>query len=391
MSGAGFLWLEKITGSGIIRKAAKHNKREIQAEMGAAGSIDPTRSHLNYALVGPDTADEVAHLAKGLMRAAGVVKNRKNGVLGIEVLFSLPHGHPVDDRVYFTACVDWAARYFGGAGNILSADVHHDEAQLHCHLLILPLLEGKMNASKMVGNTQKLEAMQDQFHAEVAQLYGLRKPGARLSVTAKKAAAQAVLQHLRETGDSALQSAGWANIRAGIENDPGPWLLTFDIEIEAPAKKVKLFVDYVTSKGKGPARERSERIAIENLPPAQPNPLPLCRELSKPPLSAASPPPARPAQLRPPPAARQVPDRQPVIDLPEIQEQKKKEAHDLDRETVRARDDDHDPALYDFDTGSWRPQPAAEPARRRQAADACVAATLPAKRTGAPRHGHGPS
>jgi len=355
MSGAGFLWLEKKTGFGIIRKAAKHNKREIQAEMGAAGSIDPTRSHLNYALVGPATAGEVAHLAKDLMRAAGVVKNRKNGVMGIEVLFSLPHGHPVDDRVYFTACVDWAARYFGGASNILSADVHHDEAQLHCHLLILPLLEGKMNASKMVGNTQKLEAMQDQFHAEVTQLYGLRKPGGRLSVTAKKAAAKAVLQRLRETDDSALQSAGWANIRAGIENEPGPWLLTFGIEIEAPAQKVKLFVDYVISKGKGPARERSERKTIENWPPAKPNPLPLCRELPKPPLSAAP----------PPPGARQLPQRQPAIDLPEIEAQAEKEEHDLDGETVRVRDDDLNPALYDFSTGSWPPQPAAEPALRR--------------------------
>ena len=388
MSGAGFLWLEKKTGCGIIRKAAKHNKREIQAEMGAAGSIDPTRSHLNYALVGPATAGEVAQLAKDLMRSSGVVKNRKNGVMGIEVLFSLPHGHPVDDRVYFTACVDWAARYFGGVDNILSADVHHDEAQLHCHLLILPLLAGKMNASKMVGNTQKLEAMQDQFHAEVAQPYGLRKPGGRLSVTAKKAAAKAVLQRLRETDDSALQSAGWANIRAGIENEPGPWLLTLGIEIKEPAKRVKLFVDYVVSKGKGPARERSERIAIENLPSAKPNPLPLCRELPKPPLSAAPPLPARPPPVRPSPGARELPHRQLAIDLPKIEAQDEKEAHDLDRETVHVRDDDQDPALYDFDTGSWRPQPAAEPARRRQAADACVAATLPAKRTDAQRHGH---
>lgn len=362
MSGAGFLWLEKKTGVGIIRKAAKHNKREIQAEMGATGSIDPTRSHLNYALVGPATASGVGQLAKDLMRAAGVVKDRKNGVLGIEVLFSLPHGHPVDDRVYFTACMDWAARYFGGASNILSADVHHDEAQLHCHLLILPLLDGKMGASKMVGNTQDLEAMQDQFHAEVAQLYGLRKPG-RLSVTAKKAAAKAVLQHLRETGDSALQSAGWANIRTGIENDPGPWLLTFGIEIEAPAKKVKLFVDYVVSKGKGPAREKSERIAIENLPPEKPNPLSLCRELQKP-LLSASPPAARPPE---PAHADLVQDDQhdtTTTDAPTF------------TESVRVRDNQIDASLYDPDTGEYfqRPPPAARHGRR--AADGWVTASL---------------
>ena len=47
MSGAAFLRLKKLKGSGIIGKAARHNRRVIQAELGATGSIDPARSHLN--------------------------------------------------------------------------------------------------------------------------------------------------------------------------------------------------------------------------------------------------------------------------------------------------------------------------------------------------------
>ena len=53
MSGAAILRIKKLTGSGIIGKAARHNKRTIQAEMGASSSIDPTRSHLNETLMGP--------------------------------------------------------------------------------------------------------------------------------------------------------------------------------------------------------------------------------------------------------------------------------------------------------------------------------------------------
>ena len=262
MSGAGFLWLEKLTGNGIIRKAAKHNKREIQAEFGASGSIDSARSRLNYSLVGPATAGDVGQLAKDLMTAAGVVKTRKNGVLGIEVIFSLPPGHLVDDRAYFQACADWAGRYFGGADNILSFDVHHDEAQLHAHAVILPLLNGRMDASSMVGNTQKLLAMQDQFHTEVAQLYGLQKPSAKLSGTAKRLAAQKVLQAMRNTGDSALKSAAWASIRSAITNDPGPFLLTYGLEPDAPIRKMKTMAQIFTSTGKGPAKEK---FPIENL------------------------------------------------------------------------------------------------------------------------------
>ena len=54
----------KLTGGGIIGKAARHNRRVIQAELGASGTIDATRSHLNITLMGPSTADEVAQLAK---------------------------------------------------------------------------------------------------------------------------------------------------------------------------------------------------------------------------------------------------------------------------------------------------------------------------------------
>jgi hypothetical protein len=50
MSGAAFLRIKKLKGGGIITAAARHNKREIQAEMGATGSIDPTRSHLSKAM-----------------------------------------------------------------------------------------------------------------------------------------------------------------------------------------------------------------------------------------------------------------------------------------------------------------------------------------------------
>ena len=93
MSGAAFLRLKKLTGGGHIAVAARHNRRAIQAEVGASASIDSTRSGLNETLQGPPTADDVAQLAKDLMRAAGVGVTRKiakNQVMGLELVFSLP-------------------------------------------------------------------------------------------------------------------------------------------------------------------------------------------------------------------------------------------------------------------------------------------------------------
>ena len=74
MSGVAILRIKRLKGGGIITVAARHNRRVIQAEMGATGSIDPTRSNLNETLMGPPTAEDVGKLAKTLMAAARVGK-----------------------------------------------------------------------------------------------------------------------------------------------------------------------------------------------------------------------------------------------------------------------------------------------------------------------------
>ena len=154
MSGGAFLRIKKLKGGGIITVAARHNRRVIQAEMGATGSIDPTRSHLNETLAGPSTAADVGQLAKDLMTAAGVTRLRKDAVMALEIVFSLPPGHAIDDRAYFNDCAVWAVVYFGGM--TLSVDIHRDEAAPHCHVLMLPLVGGRMDGGRLVGNKQKL-------------------------------------------------------------------------------------------------------------------------------------------------------------------------------------------------------------------------------------------
>lgn len=359
MSGAAFLRVKKLKGGGIITAAARHNRRAIQAEVGATGSIDPTRSRLNETLMGPSAADDVGRLAKDLMVAAGVAKLRKDAVLGLEIVFSLPPGHGLDDRDYFTACAEWAGAAFDGAP-VLSADIHRDEAASHCHVLLLPLIEGRMDGSNLLGGKQKLMALQKDFHLKVASRFGLRKAPARLAGTAKQAGVKAVLQKLRETSDGALQSVAWAAIREAVERDPAPFLLALGIELAAPKKKQRTFTEIMISKGKGPAKEPNP---IGFKPPAKERTLCSVGFAPEPPVSAAPP--------------------SPAIELQEQEEVERAVADDFDK-TVRVRDDDLDPALYDTDTGDWRDQPARQ-ARQRQAADAWVKSALRAKTTGAAR------
>ena len=52
--------------------AARHNLREIQAEMGSVGRIDPGRSATNAILAGPADAAQVQAKAASLLAAAGL-------------------------------------------------------------------------------------------------------------------------------------------------------------------------------------------------------------------------------------------------------------------------------------------------------------------------------
>lgn len=364
MSGAAFFRVKKLKGGNIITLAARHNKREIQAELGAVGTIDPARMHLNYTLAGPAAAADVALLAKELLAAAGVGKLRKDAVMGLEFVFSLPVGTALDDRAYFTACTAWAGVTFGGV--TLSAQVHHDEAAPHCHVIILPLIEGRMGGSAVIGGKQKLAALQKQFHAEVAGKFGMSKAPARLSGTAKQAGVTAVLQRLRESGDSALQSAVWAQLREAVERDPAPFMQALNIELASPKKPGRTMAQIFTSKGKGRAKEGPNPIGFA--PPKKERTLCSVGFAPKPALPAQPPRPT-PAPDHCPPAPAPTPAPRPALQpLPDPEPE-------LLVQTTRVRDSDLDPARYDPDSGDYIPRKQPAP-RQRVATDVWVAQQL---------------
>lgn len=251
MSAAAFLRVKKLKGGGIIKVAARHNRRDIQAELGADSHINPARTCTNETLLGAATADGVALLAKELMHGAGIGKLRKDAVFGIEAIFSLPPDTVIDDTAYFTDCVAWAAAYFGGVQNILSVDIHRDEGAPHCHILILPLIGNRMDGSNMVGGKAKLRAMQQQFYDAVAATYGLRKAPARLVGASKASASKAVLDRLRTANDAALKSSVWSTLREMIEREPAPWLIALGLVVDRPQKALRTMAAIFTSKGKG--------------------------------------------------------------------------------------------------------------------------------------------
>lgn len=197
------LRIKKLKGGGIIATAARHNLREIQAEIGADSHIDPLKTSLNVVLRGAGRAADVAAEAVRLMEQAQLKKPlQKNGVHGLEILFSLPSSSGIAEVDYFTEAVAWAELFFEIP--ILSAVIHNDEAAPHCHAIMLPLFDGRMIGSALVGNRKRLLAMQADFHAKVGQGYGLKRgePAKRYSGAARVSAADRVVTALRKSKNS---------------------------------------------------------------------------------------------------------------------------------------------------------------------------------------------
>jgi hypothetical protein len=229
MTDSQFLCIKKLTACNIIRTAAKHNLREIAKERGSDSHIDATRIPLNRVLRGSPTADGVAKLAKTLRIEAGIETQRKNQVLGLEIIIGLPAETAIDHERFFDDAVQWTEQAFGAP--ILSAVVHHDEAAPHCHILLLPLVGRRMIGSDLMGGPATLEARQADFHAKVGKRYGLALPVPRKRYSAwvlNKAMEMLVASFMANSG---LQPHIVRTMLAKHAKDPEPLLKAMEMEM----------------------------------------------------------------------------------------------------------------------------------------------------------------
>lgn len=229
--------------------ALKHNKRELQHELGANKNIDATRMHLNYFLHSLGDAQQTYNYAMSKVAFAGIHSIRKNAVLAIECMFSLPvTWHDSDNRAFFEDCLSWAKEHFQGI--LLSFDVHLDESAPHAHALFLPLLDGKLQGDKIKGDISCVKARQQSFYEQVCAKYGFKNPALlRLSKEDKKQLATEVMRYLKS--DPVMQSKAYQWVRDCVFANPLAPAQLLNIPIEASQPKRKHFVDIKRSRGHG--------------------------------------------------------------------------------------------------------------------------------------------
>jgi hypothetical protein len=172
MAESQLLSVKKLKSLDILKNCLKHNFRQIPRELGENRHIDPTRCKLNQTLIGgSDPSSMVKEVAAKIVAATGK-KLRRNGVLALEYLISLRANTTVDINGYFPEVVEWLEDYLGCP--IISAVVHLDEASPHMHVIVLPLRNGRMMGSELVGYKGDLAALKQNHFKSVGQRFGLQ-------------------------------------------------------------------------------------------------------------------------------------------------------------------------------------------------------------------------
>lgn len=213
-----------------LMNAARHNLREIQAELGASGHIDPRRMADNTILVGPATAAEVKTVADGLLALVDTSKLKRDHVQALEVVFSLAPGSPVEPQAYFIRCLEWLR--VAVPLPVLLATLHRDEAAPHMHALLLPVKDGK-HVGGALNTRPNLKQLRESFFSQVAGPAGLKREGAKARGMVKQWAISAVLARCKAMGLPAAMGPLWENYLTSIERDPTPQVQALGIDMNA--------------------------------------------------------------------------------------------------------------------------------------------------------------
>ncbi len=184
--------------SKTVHLAEKHNCRLIAAEIGSYGKINAEKSHLNRELVKISGGSSEEVVLKILRDKALDLDHysykKKNRGFAVELLFTVTAGHDCDFNAMYTDCLEWLKNYYPECP-IVHAVVHHDEGSPHLHVILVPLVNGKLKADEVKGykgiSTKRNTSL---FHY-LDKKYGLTFP-VYLKGAEKKAGAEIAIDRL---------------------------------------------------------------------------------------------------------------------------------------------------------------------------------------------------
>jgi hypothetical protein len=171
---------------------------------------------------------------------------RKDAVLAIEVVVSLPSCSLIDEGLFFKTSVSWIAQRFGNE-NIISAVVHNDESTPHLHALVLPIKDGRLRGSTMLGYGAGFRSLLRNFQTQVAAAFELIVHLPISGAAERRAAAAAVMDKLRADSDAVMSSAVFKVVEQFIANKPDPFVVALGLRLQRSEWSGRTEADVVAS------------------------------------------------------------------------------------------------------------------------------------------------
>jgi len=139
-------------------------------------------------------------------------KRRKNAVIGLNFVVSA--SQEFEDSETEKKFYEDARKFIGeNFGEVVAWAIHRDETATHMQVVSIPLVDGKLNARKLIGGDKhRMEQIQTAFYEEVGKKYGLERgqeksQATHKTVEEKHRAEEAEIQKKREQAEAELQKA----------------------------------------------------------------------------------------------------------------------------------------------------------------------------------------
>lgn len=235
-----------------LRKALHHNRRVDVEAWGEHSGVNILRTPFNVTLFGnPDIKIAVRESTERIRRSTTKTL-RRDYVQAVEFVTSLPIDVEINLDAYFASVLQWTQEQFS-IENVISADVHKDQSAVHCHLLVLPITDGRYTGSSTISGT-RFTAIRRSFEEQVGGRFGLRYP-VRISAATKSDAVKRTMNWLRERSDPVLRSQILSPVEQAIRKDPRPFMMELGIGLSSSSRQFRTMAQIFTSTGKGPRRQ----------------------------------------------------------------------------------------------------------------------------------------
>lgn len=150
--------IKRAGHSKSLKLVQKHNLRQMHVYQSRTVRFDEDKSYENVELVPlnkPSLPDVVFSIIENL--GIDYSKFKKNRGYASEFLFSVTAGYECNFVDFYNDCLNWLRTYHPEC-LIAHAIIHFDEATPHMHVIVVPIVNGELQADKIKrykGETRK--------------------------------------------------------------------------------------------------------------------------------------------------------------------------------------------------------------------------------------------